>query len=306
MQHAEAARNTPLPPGDSDFEEEQQEREFRRRAQYFGSERSYRNGYRQQAEEGQPALHKVKLPQLWVHDVRAWFTLAESTFDCYNVTASRMRFNQVLMSLSPDTLEHVRTIMHNVDTFQDPYTILKERLQELYQVNCWELVYRILHAPELGDRTPSQLMAALLAQLPHGETDGLLFKGVFLSRLPDDIRDHVAARGKDLSSTQMAALADDLWHARNARRATVAAIGTHVELDDDEETVSGGVAAINLRGAANRARKGDQQKKNKHFKKEGGKHAASKQVTMCAKHAQFGESAYFCADKKNCWWSQGN
>ena len=57
------------------------------------------------------------------------------------------------------------------------------------------------------------MMESMLALLPPGELDGLLFKTIFLARLPSKIRGHVAAQFGTLTSRQMGALADNLWFA---------------------------------------------------------------------------------------------
>ena len=43
---------------------------------------------------------------------------------------------------------------------------------------------------ELGDLKP-ELMDAMLALLPVGEQPGLLFKGLWLERMLEDVRSHV-------------------------------------------------------------------------------------------------------------------
>ena len=94
---------------------------------------------------------------------------------------------------------------------------LKARLLKIYTPNPLDQCFKILYAAELqGDRRPSQLLESLLALLAPGEVDGLLFKTIFLTKLPSDIRDPVAAQLENLSSREMGRLADN-WCSSGGR-----------------------------------------------------------------------------------------
>ena len=154
------------------------------------------------------------LPPLWTKDPRSWLTLAESTFNRHGIVDSRLRFDLTLPALPWESIKQVRGILHAVDDLAEPYVALKERLLEIYTPNPLEQCFKLLYAAELGDeRRPSQIMESMLALLPPGELDGLLFKTIFLARLPSKIRGHVAAQFGTLTSRQMGALADNLWFA---------------------------------------------------------------------------------------------
>ena len=43
---------------------------------------------------------------------------------------------------------------------------------------------KLICSGELGDRRPSQLMETMLALLPPGEEDGILFTMLYLTKLP--------------------------------------------------------------------------------------------------------------------------
>jgi hypothetical protein len=59
-------------------------------------------------------------------------------------------------------------------------------------------------------------MASMLALLPEGEPAGLLFQGLFLRRLPAEMREHLAAK-IFASPREMALHADALWEAATPR-----------------------------------------------------------------------------------------
>jgi len=243
-----------------------------------------------------PQPHRVRLPSFWTKDVVAWFALADSTFETCFVEASRMKFNLVLPALSDETLEQIRSVLHAVNTLQDPYAVLRDRLVELYTPNDLELVFRLLHAPDIGDRRPSQMMESLLAMLPQGEADGLVFKGIFVSRLPDDIRDHVGRHLRTMQSRQLAALADDLWCTKNARRPQpVAAVTTSAAVEDLVDSV----AAIRI-GGGRKQDAGRGRGKTKSNTNPGQQRGKAKARYVCDKHWRFGDDAHFCQDPNNC------
>ena len=131
---------------------------------------------------------------------------------------SRLRFDLVLTALPEEAIEQIRSLLHTVDQLEQPYVDLKARLLKIYTPKPLDQCFKILYASELqGDRRPSQMLESLLALLPPGEVDGLLFKTIFLTKLPSDIRDHVAAQLENLSSREMGRLADNWWFARNQR-----------------------------------------------------------------------------------------
>ena len=82
---------------------------------------------------------------------------------------------------------------------------------------------RILDMPELGDRRPSQLLAAMMEFCPEGEVNTAFFRASFLRRLPKEIRvllvDEVRGDLKDL-----AIRADELY--QHHKSATVAMLDT--------------------------------------------------------------------------------
>ena len=122
-----------------------------------------------------------------------------------------------MLSLSEDTMLQVKHILHAIDVILDPYNDLKSRLLELYTPSPLELGFQLLHSPELGNRRLSTMMASMLAMLPPGEQKRILFKYIFLSWLPSDIRDHVSAQSKTLSSRELGSFTDELWFARISR-----------------------------------------------------------------------------------------
>jgi hypothetical protein len=119
----------------------------------------------------------VKLPEFWTADPNTWFSQAEASFCCSNVTASYTKYDHVLMKLPCDAYEQ-----------------LKARRTDSYAKTRWRQVFALIDLPALGDRRPSHLMDEMLALLPTGSNkDDSMFLGLFLRKLPTTIRDHLAA-----------------------------------------------------------------------------------------------------------------
>jgi len=273
----------------------------------------YQQPFFQQMAPPPPPLHQIKLTPFWTKDVASWFTLTESTFNRYRLENSRLRFDIVLQALPEDTIERVRAVLRAAPTAADPYQALKARLLDIYTPSPLDLVHRIMFAPELGGRRPSELMDSLLAALPPGEPAGILFKAHFLSRLPTDFRDLVAVHVADYEPVQLAALADQLWMARNARPAAAAAVAptatssaTKQEMEDLEEMV----AAISMKKEFKGKKKWEKKKQVGGSGGDGqsgpsGQNGQKSPPYLCRSHLKYGDQAHSCADTKYCKW-KGN
>ena len=119
--------------------------------------------------------------------------MAESTFNRSGIADTWLRFNLVLPALPEEVIEQLHGILHTIDDIDNPYRALKTKLLSRFTPKPLDLCQRIINGSELGDRSPGQLMETMLALLPPGEPESMLFKTHFLNRLPADIRNHVAA-----------------------------------------------------------------------------------------------------------------
>lgn len=249
----------------------------------------------QQPAPQQPKVARVELPSFWIRDPKAWFGLAESTFARSGVAESKDKFDIVLKFLPEDTVEQIRSVLRAVDSLADPYHSLKVELIRLNSPNILEQLNGIVFAPELGGQAPSILMNRLLALLPDGEPAGLLFKHLFILRLPADIRDMVAKKLDKLEAKELAEYADSRWHVRNARpppSGTVAAV-EYGEVEEILETVA--AMSLNTGKAGRRKRP---------VKKTSGDRQPAR-AYICQKHCRFGKDAWSCDDPKACTF-QGN
>jgi len=303
------------PPGDDDFQQQPPNVPVGGQQQHGGFQQQQANfvPWWMQTWGAPPPLlpqpppqlqpHKVRLTDFWTHEPLIWFQHAEALFGTYSVIEERMKFNLVLPCLSKETLVRVAALVTNPQDLAMPYAALRARLLEVYLPDIWEQADKLLHYRELGDLKPSQLMDDMLAVLPAGEAPGILFKHIFLNRLPADVRAHVQGQAQVQECRQLAAAADVIWQARNQRQsATLAALMPVEEVGD-------AVAALSLQpgknSGANTSRGG--QRRGAGCGRGGNRpnrstmqHAAQKQNYLCFRHAKFGDNAWECEDPTRC------
>ena len=87
---------------------------------------------------------------------------------------------------------------------------LKARLPRLFTPKPADNCLKLIHSAELGNRRPIQLKEAMLALLPPRVEDDILFKALYITKLPKEVRGHVLANGMHLDSRELSELADDL------------------------------------------------------------------------------------------------
>ena len=121
------------------------------------------------------------------------------------MVTEREKFMHAANALSYDALTLVADLITQPPAIQ-PYQRLKERLLISHQLTSVQMAGRIFDMPELGDRCPSQLLAAMMEFCPEGEVNSAFFRASFLRRLPREIRvllaDEVRGDLKDMAVCQ--------------------------------------------------------------------------------------------------------
>ena len=159
----------------------------------------------------------VKLPDFWTEDPDLWFMHAESAFRNSHITQSRTKFDHVIQKLPQAIMISVRSlVMASNSSSSTPYEDLKAKLVSSYTLTRWQRVTKVIHHPALGDRRPTAMMDSMLALLPEDEVPGSLFLGLFLERLPVEMRDHLVAQDFK-NPSELALHADKLWDARRVQ-----------------------------------------------------------------------------------------
>jgi len=188
-------------------------------------------------------------------------------------------------------------VAESPELFPDPYLALKTRIMELYRPSKWENIHHLLTFKELGGMKPTDMMAEMLSLLPAEVEPCLLFKGLFLARMPADMQDHLQLRVDDLDCQQLAEQADALWVARNRQKAKVlAALPLPPEPDTGE--IAEAVAAINLRKNSGQKKQRPSKPAKSEFKRPGGRRDGPRD--LCSRHQKFGGKAWECESPQTC------
>jgi len=253
----------------------------------------------QQQREREARPDRVKLGSFLQAKAGVWFNLAEASLDLNNVDNPRTRYNVVLAGLPNDVVAKLGAVAESPDAYGDPYLALKTRVLELYKPSKWENITKLLTFKELGGMKPTDLMAEMMALLPAGTEPCLIFKGLFLLRMPAEMQEHLQLRVDELTCQQLAEHADALWIARNRQKAKVlAALPTPPQPDELSEELADAVAAVQLKkpttfkkGKAGRGGRGGGRRPE--LRKEGPK-------DLCGRHQRFGGRAWECEKPDTC------
>ena len=193
--------------------------------------------------QGYVNRRNIKLPEFWPNIPVLWFSRAEFNFKVAGVVESRQKFIYVTNALPYDALTLVSDLVF-VPPQEDPYRALKERLLISHKLTTVQMAEKVLDLPALGDRRPSQLLAAMLEFCPAGEADTAFFRASFFRRLPKEIRvllaDEVNGNLKEL-----AIRADELY---THHRSTAVAAIHQGDMWEDTASLEEAVAALNIKG----------------------------------------------------------
>ena len=239
----------------------------------------------------------IKLPEYWPDAPSLWFSRAECNFLLKNVTDQREKFCSVVTALPREALRLVADLVE-APPADLPYNALKERLLASHQLTDVQKVDLLVDMPLLGDRKPTQLLAAMMEVCPRGQEDSVFMSALFLRKLPPDVK-ILLAHMDHTRLKELAAAADQLMGMRTSP-AAVAAV----------EPEFGEVAAVSgSRGGGGRATGGRRPPSNKQRKKQEQEEpepskAARQAAGLCLRHWRYGARAFSC-DGDCCWPGNG-
>ena len=250
---------------------------------------------------------RCKLPDFWPSNPILWFARAEFNFEVAGVITEREKFMHTANALPYDTLTLVADLVTQPPAVQ-PFQRLKERLLLSHQLTIVQMAEKILDMPELGDRRPSQLLAAMMEFCPEGEVNTAFFRASFLRRLPKEIRvlltDEVRGDLKDL-----AVRADELF--QHHRSSPIAALDNTVDTELAEAVAALAVKAGRGKfGGGKKKQDGDSSHPGSSGggKSGGGKSGSGggRSYFVCDRHWRYGTKAYRCDAPQKCQWGSEN
>ena len=182
-----------------------------------------------------PGGATLKLPEFWSKEPALWFVTAEGQFATKGITAEDTKRAHVVAALPVEVASRVKDELLTPDTAA-PYSSLKKRLLGTFTMNSYQRVCAIMDMPPRPNDRPTALLDAMLAYLPEGvsrDDPNWLFRGLFLRRLPSEIRAHLMD-SEDEPVRALAERGDKLWSGMPAASAA-AAVGVFAV---DEEVPS--------------------------------------------------------------------
>jgi len=231
------------------------------------------------ATYGQQPLHApaphVVLPPFRPSRPAAWFGQVENIFRLRRVVDQRDQFGYAIAMLGEDQTLEIDDLLEQFPPPPDAFTRLKQRLLATHALDSYQRVEQLLEMPPLGGQRPSVMLAQMKQLLPPGEEKSVLFRCLFLKRLPRELR--LALAEDHFSPVEaLAARADKLVVHHDALPAVAATV---------EDPV---VAPVTTGGrpAAQHAAAGGSRKKA-----QGKKDRRKPRVGVCYSHYKYGEDA---------------
>ena len=157
------------------------------------------------------AVH-MKLPTFWPDTAEVWFAQADAQFAIRNLTSSKTKFYHAVAVLPQEVASQILDLIRAPPS-GDPYGVLRERLITLYTLNDYQRFEALVSLPLSGDQKPSHLMNRMLALLPDDYKPDFILRGLFLRRLPIDVRSHLLREKVD-DPRALALKADKLYQSR--------------------------------------------------------------------------------------------
>ena len=164
------------------------------------------------------AAVSVKLPLFWPQDADIWFLQAESQFATRNITVDDTKYHHVVQALDQATARRVRDFISHPPA-DNKYRELKALLVSTFGLTRQQRYTQLLELDGLGDGGPAAMMDKMLALLGDEAQDTkthILFEGLFMRLLPEQVRSQMANE----------TFADPRAFARKADKIWAAAVST--------------------------------------------------------------------------------
>ena len=164
------------------------------------------------------AAVSLKLPTFWTQQPSIWFAQTEAQFAIRKIVTEETKYYHVVAALDQETATRVSDLLQAIPT-SEPYTTLKNRLVNTFDLSDYERASALLHLTPLGDQKPSQLMDKMLSLLGSKDPK-IIFRQIFLEHLPDQIRS-VLVHSKVEDYKELAKAADSLYESQQQTPLTV-------------------------------------------------------------------------------------
>ena len=154
----------------------------------------------------------LKLSTFWPDSAEVWFAQADAQFEIRSISSSRSKFYHAVAALPQDVAGQVLDLIR-APPRDDHYLVLRTRLVRLFNLNEYQRFEALVSLSLSGDQKPSYLMNRMLALYPDDVKPDFVFRGLFLRRLPVEMRAHLLRESID-DPIEMALKADELHQNR--------------------------------------------------------------------------------------------
>ena len=177
----------------------------------------------------------LKLPPFWSMQPQTWFAQTEAQFELRAIKADETKYSYVVASLEQESARRITDLLENPPT-TNRYKTIKQRLLSTFGLSEQERATRLFNMPGLGDKKPSQLMDEMLALL-QGHTPCFLFRHLYMSHLPEEVRVILAQKTELTDPRELAKAADDLWLAQGDNALAVASVNQYHQRKNRSQSV---------------------------------------------------------------------
>ena len=230
----------------------------------------------------------MALPPFRPNRPAAWFATVEDIFTFKGILDQRDRLTLAVASFAEDQLQQIDDILELRPRPLDVFNRVRDRLVSSHSLDDFQRLELLMDLPPLGGQRPSALLAQMRQLCPNGEETTLLFRSIFLRRLPAAVRMQLA-EDRYSPVAALAARADKIMVHHSHQLVAAAA-----EADDP-------VVAPAIMGG----RPGGKKEKRRDGRRPGdGPPKPWRKMGLCYKHYTFGAGAHRC--EGNCSWVAEN
>lgn len=136
-----------------------------------------------------------------------WFVQLEASFSLANITNYMRRYFSVISLLDPKYLVQFQIIIRAPSIDGTAYETLKRAIIERFADTEATRLRKLLNDMELGDRRPSHLLEEM-RELSNGKMDDSILIQIWKQRLPHTIQEILSGSAENVSSTELARMAD--------------------------------------------------------------------------------------------------
>ena len=128
----------------------------------------------------------INFAKFWENDVSLWFLMVENIFAMRKIASECQRHELLLSSLDRQHLQRVGHVLLDLNPVY-PYFYLRAALVKTFGQTKKHQLDQLLHACDLGDRKPTELLAEM-RKLLGDKGSPVLLKKLFMDRLPSNVR----------------------------------------------------------------------------------------------------------------------